>query len=175
MGLLLKAQRVLKMMSTPLPDETIPRMIQPAGFPIQAAGLFRKGDIWLGATIADTHVGRGSQFDLHVACRNYSTAAIRSVGVKLLEHMRWKVDNNWDGHKDAEIEAFHENVNLPALTEEHNTRGSDSDASNQIHNDLVSGLNKTTLIIPPRARDSYVGQLVQVSHSISIHCRQALE
>jgi hypothetical protein len=168
----LQEQCKIVITSAPLPDEHVQRMIQPASHELKAAGMFSKGTVSIGASVTDSQVGRGQDLDLHLACRNDSTAAIRRVDIKLFEEMEWSTGK-------ATVTHLHlPDVDLPGLEKFRRSRidvrniqadrTSEAVHYQEIFLDLVSGRSHLALKVPASAHDSYKGQIIQISHYVEI-------
>jgi len=177
----LEQKQFLFVTSAPLLDDRVPVRIHPAEFPIKRAGLLSKGSVVLGASVSDTHVGRGNRFDLHLACRNESSADISKVSIKIVEHISWWVDPNSSRRRSHErVLLESDDVHLPGLDRD---RKPAKEVKRRKHNQperdqailyeeilevLNSGLSKITLRVPVESRDSYKGQLVHIYHTLQI-------
>ena len=160
-------------LSAPLSGEPVQYMFQPAALELKAAGMIGKGRVSVGASIINSHVGRGEKLNLHLACRNDSTAEIQRVEIKLLEELEWGKSG-----RETITHLHHRDVSLPGLDKQRvsrseliNQRADPTSASacyQEIFQDLVSGENCIPLSIPFGARDSYKGQIVQISHFLEI-------
>jgi len=176
----LHQKQPISIMSAPVPDIKVPAMIQPTSFALNSMGLFKKGTCTLGASVEDTHIGRGLSLDVHLACRNDSTENIRRVEVRLVETVQWHSTPGTFGHtRTAVLDLLHMNdIDLPGLSKERKNRRevrrSNSNRSlqestySEIFQDLGSNDNKIKLIVPTSARDSYSGQLIKIWHHLEI-------
>ena len=66
----LKKEIIFEVRSAPLPNEKVPRAIEPTSFKLTSMGLFDAGLVTIGASIPDSRVGRGEDLEIHLACRN---------------------------------------------------------------------------------------------------------
>ena len=169
--------------SAPLPDEPVQCMIEPTSFTIKAAKLFTKGTVSMGASVTDSQVGRGQALDLHLACRNQSTTEIRRVEIKLIEHLSWtnkhKLQEDDEDAPEATIELLSlSDVDLSGLDKYRRKRSdvrnealdplSQATTLQEIYDELLSGHSNVSLQVPFKARDSYSGQIIRISHYLQI-------
>jgi hypothetical protein len=80
-GPILKKETLFEVRSAPLPTEKVPRVVEPTSFKLNSMGMFDAGRVSIGASIPDSHVGRGEDLVIHLACRNNSRFNIRNVSV----------------------------------------------------------------------------------------------
>lgn len=168
-------------MSAPLPNERMPGLVQPMQCTLRFNGLIDKGTLTVGASVSDTHVGRGQTIELCLACRNDSTVRVRHVGIKLIETLIWK---NLDTMRSKAERVLYDrlDVEMPGLSKERQLRSAvvdsvkNTDESRrlqrlryqQIYQDLCTEANKLSIKVPIHARDSFKGQLVCVSHHLEV-------
>jgi len=162
--------------SAPLSDTKIPCMIEPTSFPIQGI-FFNRGNVTIGACVDDTHIGKGEDLTLRVACHNDSTAEIERVQVKVYEEMMWKI-SDWQYKQISRPIAVLDDVRVPGIDTRPKEKGyvrrsqrsrtRQGEIFREIHEALVSGRNEIRLRIPESARDTFTGHLVKVWHYAEI-------
>lgn len=169
----------LNVRSAPIASEPLPCMIQPKSFPVSTLKLLKQGQVTLGASVADTAVGRGEAIALGLAFRNESTVDIRRVAIKLVENMSWVVESQGLIRESSRVLVHLRDVDLPSLSRDRKERaevrrlvGKGSSQIELVHHalyeDLVSGIDKVQVVVPEHTRDSYDGHLVKVSHVLRI-------
>lgn len=169
----------LHIRSAPLSTEPLPCMVEPSSFPISTLKLIKQGEVVLGASVADSAVGRSEDLELRLACRNDSTIDIRRVAIKLVETMEWRIVANGMIRQSSRTLVHLRDVHLPSLSKDRKERkevrrrlkdsNRHSDSTYQeIYEDLVSGVEKLDVFIPENSRDSYDGQLVKISHMLHV-------
>lgn len=168
----------LQVRSAPLSCEPLPCMVQPTSFPISTLKLFKEGEITVGASVADTAVGRGENIELRLACRNDSKIDIRRVEIKLKETVLWTVEAQGISKESSRTLVRLRDVELPTLSKDRRDRSefrrllkdsSQREVTYQaIYDDLVSGLHKVNIFVPEDSRDSYNGQVVTVAHVLEV-------
>lgn len=180
-----KAMCYIQMLSAPLPDERAPCFIKPTSYELNSMKFLKKGNVTFGACIDDTHVGKGEEISLHIACRNESTATVKRVQVSLIEQLFWTVA---PGSTGKYVERFTEyvlftipDIEIPGLNRSCKGRAevrrslddpmSQQETYRAIHDDLRSGNNRVGIRIPLSIRDSYQGHLVRISHYLKIKIR----
>jgi hypothetical protein len=119
--------------------------------------------------------------EVSLACRNDATVNIQRVQVKIVELLHWKtgVDGEDRSATEKRVLVDLNDVDLPGLLKSRRDRSEVRDSikknsmslsrdQQDLHEDLLSGYNKILLNIPQGARDTYRGQLVDISHYIKI-------
>lgn len=178
---------------TSIHSEPVPSMVLP--LPDKTSqGFWSQGSVLTAAYLEDSIVSRSDDHvNLHIACRNNSRSGIDRVQLHLVETIRWgTVATNGDandtilqeesnlalfGIKDIELPSLEKNRVTLLQSMSQSIFGSknkqERDMLRSIHEDLKSEQSKLSITLPLQslARDSYSGQLVQVSHHIEIHFR----
>ena len=166
-------------LSSPLQGDPVPCMVQPKSFPVNALKLIKKGEVTLGASIADTNIGRGEMIVLSLACRNDSTVEIGRVAIRLIENAEWLIEAQGITREFSRTLVHMKDVELPSLSRHKKERSevrrllkdsSKREATQQsIYNDLVCGVNRIGVYVPEDSRDSYDGQIVHISHALVVN------
>jgi hypothetical protein len=167
--------------SAPLASDKVPCMLRPTTHEVRQLGLLKKGSMTFAASVEDTHVGRGGVLEVSLACRNDATVNIQRVQVKIVELLHWKtgVDGEDRSATEKRVLVDLNDVDLPGLLKSRRDRSEVRDSikknstcssrdQQDLYEDLLSGYNKILLNIPQGARDTYRGQLVDISHYIKI-------
>jgi len=172
------------------PQEPVPCMIEPVVHEIKGS-LFQKGGVFLFCAAVDDCCVKDA-LNLQVACRNNSSAEIHNVQIKVLEKLTWGTVavNSIDSEtgactKKPTLEQTDTNtlfvlrdIQLPGLVRERKSilksaldsiiGSQQQELQRQIYQDLMSRENLIRIQLPVGARESYVGQLIQVSHFVRI-------
>jgi hypothetical protein len=175
-------EREFLVASAPLPSDIIPCIAQPTTHELKTFGLLNKGFLSVGASVANSRVGRGQTLRVSVASRNDALVDIDRVRVKVVELIEYKafggehhhtIKNELSKLKDIE-------TNLPGLiktkADGDHVRRSIRQGFRQniettyqaIYEDLLSGENQVDVVIPKYARDSYNGNLITISHYLKV-------
>ena len=146
--------------SMPIMDRKVPCFVEPKTQEITSMGLLSKGSVTFGARVDGTHIGKGQELVLSVACRNNTTVDIEHVCVKIVERTTWRVNANWEQSRKKELVGMTE-LNLPGLVTrrkrkqeiQHDKRAGPEAIrqSNfqQIYDELSSGRSSIRIRIPP--------------------------
>ena len=138
------------------------------------------------ANVENTHVGRGDELTLSLACRNFSRFDIQRVDVRLEERIRWETPGPVHlGHHEHEyVKALQDlrDVCLEGLKKEPD-QSHPSTWKNSVHDevtvtnvlhaemtaDVHSECNHLPIKVPNQARVTYdSGKLIHVEHSLTI-------
>jgi hypothetical protein len=170
--------RIVDVASTPLPNETVPCLVQPTTYQLKSFGVIKKGSITLGTSVADSHIGRGQTLKISIASRNDASVNIERVRVKLVELIDYKAQE--EGNARKVVLKKLKDVDSPCLVKARKSRSERRQSSQgrlednieatyqEIYQDLVSGQNQVDLQIPHSARDSYSGKLMTISHYLKV-------
>ena len=175
-----KEDILVNVSSAPLPDERVPCVVEPRSYAIHSLKLFQKGQLVIAARVEDTHVGKGQNVCLHVACQNDSTVDVHDVRISLMEHVFYGAGRAGASmsHPNQTRTLFTlEHVNLPGLDREGKSRGqvrqnneNRQETYKMLHKELASGRNRI-LIKLPWVSDTYNGRIVKVIHSLVIYMK----
>ena len=123
----------------------------------------QRGDITVAAHVPDTtlEVGRGLAV-VAVACRNNSSATVRSVTARLVQKTYW----NANGYSEWER----------WILKESNFTNIDGLVSSKTENDallrqVAEARNRLELVVPDNCLSSYDGSLMTVTHAIEIEIK----
>lgn len=93
-GNIATAHQAFQVSSMPLPDIRVPCFLEPKTEKITSmGGVVNKGSITFGVGVDNTHVGKGQELVLSVACRNDTSVDIEHVCVRVVERITWSVDS----------------------------------------------------------------------------------
>lgn len=175
--------------------EAIPCMVEPVSEQLLKGGRFfshKKGAFWYGASLENCCVVADDGLKLHLSCRNDSSAVIHQVKISVLEILTWGtaainhvdpvtgVPTTSSTLQQSQIipVVVLNDVQLPGFTKERQNLiqsvvrtvfGSPQQRlQRQIYEDLVAGENLITIPLPTTTRESYQGQLIQISHRVQI-------
>ena len=174
----LELSRIVDIASAPLPNETVPCLVQPTTYQLKSFGVLKKGSITVGASVADSHIGRGQTLKISIASRNDASVNIERVRVKLMELIDYKAQEEGVTRK-VELKKL-KDIDLPCLIKARKSRSErrqndqggfedNIEATYQaIYEDLVSRQNQVDLQIPHSARDTYNGKLMTISHYLKV-------
>ena len=169
-------------MSAPLPDDRVPYLVSPQSYNLSSLQLIDRGQFLLAAKVEDTHVGKGSDLILHLACQNESTAGVRQIRISLVEYCHWTAKANRSPSSSFNPSVANtlfalENVNLPGLHLSHRTREevrartriSHRQATyHMLHRELASSRNRVVIKLPRDLRDTYQGRIANVYHRLVV-------
>jgi Arrestin (or S-antigen), N-terminal domain/Arrestin (or S-antigen), C-terminal domain len=180
-GKSLKKETIFEVRSAPLPNEKVPRMVEPTSFKLSSMGMFDAGRVTLGANIPDSRVGRGEDLEIHLACRNISRFNIRNVSVTLCETMQWRTCPGGESRTAKRMLGTIKDVDRDSIAKRRASRKSVRKSKKdlriletsfaEISEDLASGRGKIKVQIPTWSRDSYQGELLEIQHSLQIEIR----
>mmetsp|Transcript_20592 Transcript_20592/g.31726 ORF Transcript_20592/g.31726 Transcript_20592/m.31726 type:complete len:555 (+) Transcript_20592:100-1764(+) len=170
----IQTKRRFLVAASPLPDSQVPCFLEPVTREIKAAGSIKKGTVTFGVSINDTHVGRGQGVSLSIASRNNSTASVKILKVELVENVQYGARNS--SSRSQKIVLFGKDITgLPSFKKKTWPEVKEGQGQSQrqtrlqeIYDELASGLNTLDITIPRNARDTYAGNLIQISHYILI-------
>jgi hypothetical protein len=174
----IRSSRIVDIASTPLPNETVPCLVQPTTYQLKSFGVLKKGSITVGASVADSHIGRGQTLKISIASRNDASVNIERVRVKLMELIDYKAQEEGNVRK-IELNMLND-IDLPCLIKARKSRSERRQSGRggfednieatyqEIYEDLVSGQNEVDLQIPYSARDTYSGKLMTISHYLKV-------
>jgi hypothetical protein len=181
LGNSLKQTRYVLIASAPLPDERVGIIAPPISIPVKMGdSILAQKSALLAARISDTHVGRGDDFDLHLACHNESAVDITCVQIRIVEDLHWGAAVHSFTHHATIVLLQLNDIQIPGLARNKNSqkeaqpqhRGLSEDdqaaVHRYMHEDLMSGDCRLTVTIPTHARDSYAGQLVRIVHYLEV-------
>jgi len=143
----------------PMQDVKVPCFLEPKTQEITSMGVLSKGSVTFGVAADDTHIGKGQELVLSVACRNDTTVDIEHVCVKVVELITWKVDRGWIERRKRNLVGMTE-LDLPGLVtrrkskeEVQQDKRSGRDVLRQsnfqeIYQELSSGRNSIRIRIP---------------------------
>ena len=118
-----------------------------------------KGSITFGVGVDDTHVGKGQQLVLSVACRNDTSVDIERVSVRVVERITWSADSIQRRDRKVDLVPRTE-LDLPGLIvgrksteaiQQDKRTGLDAlrqSNRDQIYEELSSGRNSIRIQIP---------------------------
>ncbi len=156
--------------AVPLATNKKPFAWGPSSFEVWS-GLMKRGSLHLSVNMTNTHVGRGEQLDLSLACRNHSHFDIERVEIQLLEQMHWKTDSQCRPLVtilDADLPGLHKRKAIEAQVVYKERFTNVSPDRQGISNNLRSGENMLRLTVPEHSLDSYEGELVKISHFLEV-------
>lgn len=170
-------ERVFDVVSAPLPSDVVPCMVKPQTHELKRLGVLNKGCLSVGASVENSRIGRGQALKVSIASRNDTSLDIVRVQLKLVELIEYRSQDEEDTTK-IDLEKL-KDVDLPGLEKE-KTSGSNlkfkksgfvkkiESTYRAIYKDLVSSRSQIDLVVPTRARDSYNGNLMTVSHYVKV-------
>ena len=171
-----RLERTINISSAFLSADCVPCIAQPTTIPLKSFGILQKGSITIGASVANSQVGRGQILLVAVASRNDAAVDIDRVQVKLVELITYQAQGQKAVHKKELLVL--KNVDVPALNK---TRKSLSEIRNrqqfrnsleatyqEMYRDLLSADNQVALEIPASAQNTYNGRLVQIVHYLKV-------
>jgi hypothetical protein len=173
-----RLSRIVDVASAPLPNETSPCLVQPTTYQLKSCGVLKRGSITVGASVADSYIGRGQTLKISIASRNDASVNIERVCVKLVELIDYKAQEEEDTRK-VELKKL-KDIDLPCLIKARKSRSERRENSQggvednieatyqAIYQDLVSGQNQVDLQIPYSARETYSGKLMTISHYLKV-------
>lgn len=154
------AHRSFGVLSKPMQNVRVPCFLEPKTQEITALmGLQSRGSITFGVGVEDTHVGKGEELILSVACQNDTTVELERVCVKVVELVTFRVDRGWRETQENILVGMTE-LNLPGLvmrrkSKEDVREGHRAGSAGltqlrypQIYADLSSGRNTVRIRIP---------------------------
>jgi len=154
------AHQAFFVISKPMQDVKVPCFLEPKTQEITSMGVLPKGSITFGVGVDDTHIEKGQELILSVACQNDTTVDIEHVYVKVVELVTWRVDAARYGESNKiELVGMTE-LDLPGLVRRRKSKeevqmdkqaGSDwLQQSNfqHIYDELSSGRNSIRIRIP---------------------------
>lgn len=176
---------------TSIHTEAVPAMILPDPHTVNTFhGLWTQGTVLTAAFLEDSIVSRSDDhINLHIACRNNSTAAVQRVQLDLVETVRWGTVATSGQANDLVLQEEHKillfslrDIELPSIGKNRltftgslvqsifGTKSKERELLRSIHADLKSDDSKLSLTLPLQsmARDTYSGQLAQISHHVEI-------
>ena len=173
-------ERVFQVASRPLPPVAVPCFIEPKTETIKSMGFRTVGNVTFAVMVHDTHVGRGQELLLALACQNESSVDIGRVRAKLVELVTLQSKHTVQTQKNTLMES--NDLSLPGLvknrsskrnlkvTTTNNTIGSqDGNGVNAaIYDALVRHENLVSIPIPQTAHDTYDGKIIKVEHYLKI-------
>lgn len=153
------AHKYFTVMSTPMQDVRVPCFLEPKTQEVTSMGVLSKGSVTFGVGVDDTHIGKGDELILSVACINNTTVDIEHVYVKVVQLLNWRVASNW-GERRKKLLVGMTELDLPGLVTRRKSKeqvqvekraGPDAlRQSNfqQIYSELSSGHNSIRIRIP---------------------------
>mmetsp|Transcript_12644 Transcript_12644/g.35075 ORF Transcript_12644/g.35075 Transcript_12644/m.35075 type:complete len:621 (+) Transcript_12644:267-2129(+) len=170
----------LRLLSAPLPKDPVPCMIRPSSHPINSMKFFSAGEVAVGAKIGNVNVGRGEEAELYLVCQNSSSTKIRSVDIKLVEYLEWRIVGRQEAFRTSSrtlLAMKHVPMNCVnpdsrrALFKRQKSRDQAAlqNTDGDVYNQLMAGKDPLFIRIPETARDSYKGQLLHVWHRIELN------
>jgi hypothetical protein len=170
-------ERVFTVVSAPLPSDVVPCMVKPQTHELKRLGVLNKGCLSVGVSAENSRIGRGQTLKVSVASRNDTSLNIVRVQLKLVELIEYRSHDEEDTTK-IDLEKL-KDIDLPGLQKER-TSGSNlkfkkngfvkkmESTYRAIYKDLVSSRSQIDLVVPKRARDSYNGNLMTISHYVKV-------
>jgi len=171
--------RPFEVCSAPLPLDIVPCWIEPTTHEIKAFGVLRKGFLSVGAAVENSRVGRGGTLNVSMASRNDTSVDLTRVRVKLVELVEYRAFSE-EATIKIDLQKF-KDVNLPGLHKSKVTRRQVQETIRgggyeqvkryvyrSLYEDLVSRHNRFEIVVPTKARDSYDGNLMTISHYLEI-------
>lgn len=168
----IRAKRPLLVSAAPFPPEPVPYFASPHTVPINTFCCIPNGTITLGAVADDTRLSRGETFGVGVAVDNSSTAQINSVSVKVKEFVSWRAGGHSNHEWRTVVAASFDPLTLQGAAKKASadikaaaSPGEARDAVlHRLYETLHSGSQRSSLAIPPTARDTYQGSVLSVRH-----------
>lgn len=146
--------------------ERVPFIARPDTQRIRLLCCLNRGTVSLGAKVDATHLERGTDTAVSIACYNDSTVQVRSITASLVERVEWSADwhNQWCTNK-LDIHNFDKSMRG---TERQKRPGKTNADLKQIYQDIIDGSNTGSLSLPLTALNSYYGSLITVKHEIVV-------
>ena len=181
-GRMLKKELYVHVESAPLPDTRVPCLLQPTSYNLSSMNVIPRGQLLFAASVQDTHIGKGENLIIHLACQNDSTAELRKVKISLVEHYAWTTVQHSSSLAMLRPRMSHtiftiNDVTLPGIDRSSKSReqvrhsgnnNSRQESFRQLHQQLASDQNCVMIQMPFGLRDSYHGKMVQVTHTLVI-------
>lgn len=140
-------------------DVKVPCFLEPKTQEITSMGVLSKGCVMFGVAVDDTHIAKGQELVLSIACKNDTTVDIEHVYFKLVELITWEVNTERTETRKRELVGLTE-LHLPGLVTRRKSKeemqqdkraGRDTlNQSNfqQLYQELSSGRNSIQIHIP---------------------------
>ena len=161
----------------PMPPLPTPVFASPKTEAIKLLCCINQGRMTVGAYSSDTTLHRGEGFSLAVAMQNESSANVERLIVEIEERVKWTAQNHHDSCTRqvayAEFDADQvegtdalDKEGLQAVKE----GGSDGLRSvmQAVHSKLASCTQSTNLTTDPTARDTYLGGVLSITHTLKV-------
>jgi len=149
-----------------------PIWVNPAVQKVNFCCCFNRGTMCLGAVVQQGIVERGENMSVSFACKNNSKSRLKGVRIQLLETTRWKANSEHASEVRTLADKYFDELQITGESRDHIPRGDEhrvtQESLKEIYDQLVKGGTETSLLVNPNARDSFVGQLIEVAHSLSI-------
>lgn len=181
-GRMFKKDIYVHVKSAPLPDMSIPCLVEPKSYNLSSMKIIPRGQLLFAASVQNTHIGKGENLTLHLACQNDSTAMLHKVKISLVEHYAWTTAAQWSSSVSLCPRMNHtiftiNDVTLPGIDRGSKSReqvrhssnsNSQQESFRELHRQLASDQNCVLIQMPLGLRDSYHGKKVQVTHTLVI-------
>jgi len=171
-----KASRPFYLSREPKPHAEYqePIWVNPAIQKVNFCCCFSRGSMSLGAVVERGIVDRGEPMSISFACRNNSKSRLKGVQLQLLETTKWKADSQEMSEVRTLANCYFDETQVPGTTRDPARRGEapgvaeEEESLKELYDELVKGGTETSLPINHNARDSFIGQLIEVTHTLSI-------
>jgi len=177
-----KVERVIDVVSAPLPPQPVPHLIPPVKQKVNFFGCFDVGTITMGARVENTRVGKGETASIDFACKNQSRRGIDRVEATITEEVEWSAggqnnrmkrklasrtfrpDERWVKLSKEEMRSLKSSSKCPTST----FRNEEQSILEEIHRAIHDGENRVALDIASSSYQSYLGALIKVNHHLKI-------
>eukprot|EP00934_Nitzschia_sp_Nitz4_P002302 Nitzschia sp. Nitz4//scaffold334_size18717//5982//7915//NITZ4_008761-RA/size18717-augustus-gene-0.2-mRNA-1//-1//CDS//3329548248//2302//frame0 len=174
-----KAHQKFLVQAAPLKNDVVPCLVEPVTHNLKTMGMLNKGFLSVGASAENTRIGKGNVLRIALASRNEASIALSRVRVKLVELVTYQVKSKEVVDKinlckidDLNLPGLQKRTELPKADVRRSIRKGvepDKEATYQyIYDALLSRDNHLEIVVPPTAKDSYSGNIIEVSHYVKI-------
>ena len=179
-------------LAAPLSAEPAPFLAKPISTRINSFCCFDAGLVIVGARVANTRLGVGETGVIDFACKNQSTRGITCAEITVQEYVEWRAGHRRNETKhgvasvairptarwkeleksDFKVQQSREKKSTDTFRNEQNALYA------EIHKAIHDGDNRAMIKIKPFARQSFDGELMNVSHLLKIkvytagHCTE---
>ncbi len=160
------ATQDITLLAYPNPVENLRVLQDEETFPISSCCCFHKGHINLSFSLDRNILSPGCTATIHLVGKNLSQVRVPQLQVTLLEQVKWTANDHSEQVTNTLLRETISTLTLPQwqprLSRNHHTH------EELLNQDEWNESLSLPLSIPARARNSYVGNLMEVSHHLVV-------
>ncbi|EEC42539.1 predicted protein [Phaeodactylum tricornutum CCAP 1055/1] len=168
-------ERELRVVGPPLSSQKHPFFLQPTVFPLKSKLKVSQGYVILAVKLEDSHLGKGGNANVSLSCRNKSSLSIEKAQLRLTERIEYATRQGTRKKKkvlgkmpDVSLSGLVKHTTGRASPMQHEPEGVDGLDYVEMQGDLSFRHNTVRLPVPFKARCSYKGDLINISHQIEV-------